>query len=205
MKNYKRKSNRASIPEDIVMTAIKRVVEDGNSCNAMSKAYKIPLQSLATYCKKYKDMKETDGATTSTDIKINIGYAKCRTRSVFTKHNEDELQKYLLKCNDIYFGLSAKQVRKLAYQYATAMQIKVPPTWTKNMMAGEDWFTIFIKNHTALSIRTPEATSLARATSFNRTNVQLFFNNLKDILKCNQIIYGTWMRLEFLLCRNQIK
>ncbi|XP_018366330.1 PREDICTED: uncharacterized protein LOC108763322 [Trachymyrmex cornetzi] len=83
---------------------------------------------------------------------------------------EDKLEKYLLTCNDIYFGLSSKEVRKLAYQYAVAIKAKFPETWTKNMMAGPDWFSKFIKRNEELSIRTPEATSLARATSFNRTN-----------------------------------
>jgi len=48
-------------------------------------------------------------------------------------------------------------------------------------MAGPDWYTSFIKRNNSLSLRSPEATSLSRATSFNKTNVAQFFSNLKTV------------------------
>lgn len=58
----------------------------------------------------------------------------------------------------------------------------IPPSWHERREAGADWFTGFIKRNPSLSIRTPEATSASRASSFNRNNVGEFFTKLGEIL-----------------------
>lgn len=78
--------------------------------------------------------------------------------------------------------MSPKEVRKLAWEYAVSLDLNIPESWSDKQLAGADWFTHFLKRHPTLSIRTPRATSLARASSFNKTNVDLFFNNLKVVL-----------------------
>lgn len=84
-------------------------------------------------------------------------------------------------CSDIYFGLSASDVRALAYQYAVNVNADLPLAWTRDSKAGLEWFYGFMRRHPKLSLRSPEATSLARVSAFNPMNVDLFFKHLKDI------------------------
>ncbi|XP_071575010.1 uncharacterized protein [Temnothorax nylanderi] len=58
----------------------------------------------------------------------------------------------------------------------------MPASWMKNKIAGEDWFSALLKRNSNISIRKPEATIEARVTSFNRTNVELFFGNLEKVM-----------------------
>ena len=59
----------------------------------------------------------------------------------------------MTKASDIYYGLSPKEVRKLAYQYGKTNSIKMPHNWIANEAAGEDWFSAYLKRHKKLSIR----------------------------------------------------
>ncbi|XP_063872672.1 uncharacterized protein LOC135107028 [Scylla paramamosain] len=59
----------------------------------------------------------------------------------------------------------------------------MPDNWRNDKYAGKDWFSGFMKRHgQELSIRQPEATSLSRATSFNKHNVELFFSKLSSLM-----------------------
>lgn len=57
----------------------------------------------------------------------------------------------------------------------------MPDSWKTKLLADEDWLGSFLKCHPSLSIRSPQATSLSRATSFNKNNISLFFANLTAV------------------------
>ena len=48
-------------------------------------------------------------------------------------------------------------------------------------MAGKEWLRQFLKRHPSLSIRVPQATSIARATAFNPHTVSKFFEKLGEL------------------------
>lgn len=100
-------------------------------------------------------------------------------RSIFTQTQEVELKKYILDCASKFYGLTVNDCRKVAYQMAKINGISVPDCWEKEQIAGKEWFRSFKRRHSDLSVKKPEACSLARATAFNRETVKSFFTNLK--------------------------
>lgn len=124
-------------------------------------------------------------------ITPTVGYF---SRQVLNQDQEKTLADYLLKCASIYFGLLPGEVRKLAYTCAVKFEmLNIPVSWHRNKEAGADWFTGFLKRNPSLSIRAPEATSEGRASSFNRHNVNEFFNKLGDVvLKHNLLPSRIW-------------
>jgi len=117
----------------------------------------------------------------SSDITAGAGYKS--SRRVFTDEQEKALAVYMITASDLYYGMSPKEARVLAYQCAVKFSVKHPKLWDKAQRAGEDWLSGFLVRNPQLSIRAPEATSLARATSFNKTNVKAFFDKLSVVME----------------------
>jgi hypothetical protein len=59
--------------------------------------------------------------------------------------------------------------------------VTIPAGWCDEQHASSGWLSSFLKRKNKLSIRTPQATSLGRATSFNKHNVEMFFANLGKV------------------------
>lgn len=78
-----------------------------------------------------------------------------------------------------FFGLSLRDLRSLAFELASANNI--PNDFNKEKkLAGKCWLYSFLNRHPQLKLRTPEATSLARAMGFNKISVNSFFTLLKQ-------------------------
>ncbi|KAK4873838.1 hypothetical protein RN001_013198 [Aquatica leii] len=78
-----------------------------------------------------------------------------------------ELVTYLKDMQKQLFGMTMKEFRRLAYQLAEKNNCS--HNFNKNSaIAGEYWLKSFLKHHRDLSLRKPEATSRARAMSFNK-------------------------------------
>ena len=82
-------------------------------------------------------------------------------------------------------------MRRLAYQYATQEKCIVPLSWSVKKEAGRDWLSGFLRRHQDLSIRKPQATSLSRAISLNKHNVDSFFDNV-DVIRSRGIPPSRW-------------
>lgn len=128
---------------------------------------------------RYKKKRESAPENTPVDD-IAMGYNSAK--KIFTPAQENEIVTYAIKSADIYFGLTAKDMRKLAYDLTVRYELRRPATWDENEIAGVEWFRGFLDRHPELSVRCAQATSLARATSFNKNNVDEFFDNLAMVL-----------------------
>ena len=77
-------------------------------------------------------------------------------------------------------GLSSIDVRKLAFDFATKLEIQHNFN-RATRLAGKDWLINFMKRNT-FSLRKAEHTSTARANGFNEKAVKEFFALLKSLL-----------------------
>ena len=104
-------------------------------------------------------------------------------KTVFSSAVEDVQVEYIQQACDIYFGLTPAELRCLAFSFGKELKLKLSSSWMENEKAGQDWFSRFLKRQPQLSIRKPEATSVARASGFNKHTVSMFFDNLNNVLK----------------------
>lgn len=178
VRHYKRKTDRASAPDDVKLLAVRHVKILGKSLRSTARLFNMDYRTLSRYCKKIPLNELVDEATSVPSMPL--GYRSYR--HILNDEQERKLVGYIQKASDIYFGLTPMEVRRLTYQFSVALKVKIPDRWNETNMAGPDWFTAFHKRHPLLAIRTAEITSLARTKSFNRHSVQLFFENLKKIM-----------------------
>lgn len=148
--------------------AIREVIE-GASLRKTSIKYGIDRSTLRRYKLNEQKLQKLD--------QKNSQY---KDSQIFTVAEEKVLVEYLLSCSKMHYGLTRKQALQLAFQFAEANTKKYPGSWATNNAAGKDWFRGFLSRNPEVSLRTPEATSLSRATSFNKKNVD-FFTNLKIV------------------------
>ncbi|XP_063220517.1 uncharacterized protein LOC134529888 [Bacillus rossius redtenbacheri] len=178
MRNYKRKTDKGKYSIDMLEKAAE-VVREGRSVRHAAKTYNICHVTLGRYIKKKNKRLNAVDINFREEWKPLAGYYG--NRQVFTPLQEIALVSYIKTCSDIYFGLTPRDVRHLAFLCGKKYNVPMPNTWSDKELAGADWLSSFLKRHPDLSIRTPEATSLGRASSFNRANVSKFFDKLSEV------------------------
>ena len=156
-----------------MLIAVDDVTSKGISLRKAASDHNVNYKTLS----RYVDMKKKEGIPDD----HSFGYLK--TRQVFTKEIEDDLVEYLIAASKIFHGLNMKELRELAYELADSNNVPMPETWQTNQQAGLEWARGFMHRHPDISLRSPEATSLQRMSSFNRHNVDTFYDNLEELLK----------------------
>lgn len=125
MRTYKRKTERGDVPKDILERACHAIIFDNKSINATSKEHQIPYKTLHRYVTKLRQKLESNPNLTRADLTLEkVGYI--RNRQIFNDDEENELEAYLKRAADIYYGLTPYETRKFAYEYAKKNSKTVP-------------------------------------------------------------------------------
>lgn len=169
-RTYKRKTERASYLQEDLQRALAAIGE-GAALKSTAKAYGISPRTL----RRHRDGKVARPGS------IVLG----RFRPDINETYEADLVAKIQEMEAALFGLTTKDVRRLAYDFANQMGIK--HRFNKdNKMAGYDWLNGFMSRHPELSIRKPEAMNIARAVGFNRPQVQKFFDAYREVLTSHE-------------------
>lgn len=154
-----------------------QAIKDGTSIRKAAANYKIPFTTLQRYQAKQKTQDQL--------ARLTPNYA---VNQVFYCDHELILKEYYKNCAILFYGLSVTDCRQVAFEMAKTNHIKMPKSWVENRLAGLDWFKGFRQRHQDLTLRKPEACSLARASAFNRETVNKFFDNLENVIKRQEFI-----------------
>ena len=99
---------------------------------------------------------------------------------------EKQLVNYVIQLEARFYRLIPLNLRKLAFQIAKVSGL-VTRFDNEKEIAGKKWLPGFLKRHSEISLPLPVETSLARASGFNHTQIETFFNLLTEIIDENNI------------------
>ncbi|KAJ4426133.1 hypothetical protein ANN_26942 [Periplaneta americana] len=163
---YKRKTEKGRWDEDEVQKALQEIRDKKLSTRQAAFKYQIPRTTLLSRIQRGINYKV-----------INKG----RYKPVLNAKMEEELKLHVIHLEKLFYGLCVTDLRRLAFEFAEINGISHSFNKTRRM-AGKDWCSGFMKRQGDLSIRRPEATSLARVTGFSKESVNRFFDLLKQLM-----------------------
>jgi len=159
VQTYKRQ-RETYVNEESKEKAIRAVLNGMTLRNAANLFYRIQ--------KKENPKKKRDFSTKYT---VNL---------LFTTQKEDMLEKHIIKCSRMMYGLNYTEIHQLAFDDDKKLD-SCPQKWQEVGIVGLEWVKCFMKHQSHLSLRKPENTSLARATGSNQHNVTKFHHDYREL------------------------
>lgn len=168
------KPKKPSYNGRILEEAVKKVLQDDWSIYKAAKFYAIPWTTL-----KENVVKSTEHFDCNTNVLNKFVLGKVGRPFALPSALEVKLASYIIKMQEYGFGLTVKQIRKLAYTIAVKGAAK--RFSSANKTAGKKWFCGFKKRFN-LTLRKPENLSRYRASCTNPTLLQQFYDCLEKLL-----------------------
>lgn len=162
MSRRQRTSERKNADPNVMQEA-RNLIANGNSKRKVAEMLGMPESTLR------KRLKQDS-------VPESLGRFKC----TFNKEMELELVEHVRDLDERFFGVTPKQFRRLAYEFAEKNEIEHQFN-KESKIAGKDWLRGFMKRHPSLSLRQPTSTSIARAMGFNKPQVERFYTNLSSV------------------------
>lgn len=129
MPRSKENKKRTSINTDDLTNAIKMIKEKKISTFGASKHFGLPRTTLRRHLKHCLEIGK-DVSELHQNLLVN---------QVFDRTEERTLVDYIKDAAQLQFGLTLKDVKILAYQFAKANGKKYPKSWDTKKMAGDYW------------------------------------------------------------------
>ena len=85
-----------------------------------------------------------------------------------------------------FYGLTLADLKKLAFKIAKANGLATRFNQEKEL-AGTERLNNYLKRQPEISLRTPQSTSLARASGFNKTQIHAFYDLLEEVISQNSV------------------
>ena len=170
VRSYNRTSLHGKYGEETLKAALQSL-ECGKPLIRASKDFRIPARTL----RRHRDASVKQPGT------LRMG----RFQNALPGVVEQELKSHITEMESKMFGLNIADVRKLTLDLAEKMKLQHPFNRNKQM-ADKDWVKIFMTWH-GLGLRYPQGTSIARASGFNRGQVDNFFGQNQNLLEGHDI------------------
>ncbi|XP_025831091.1 uncharacterized protein LOC108740166 [Agrilus planipennis] len=150
-------------------------------------AYKSGVKSLSECNRDYGISKATLLRHIRNTNKTAKGSRKVLGRNpTFNKEIEKLLCHHILEFSWGLFGLTIRDVRRLAFDLAEKNSI--PHQFNKEKRAaGKKWYYNFMRRNENLSLRQPESTTLNLIKGFNKQNITEFFDLLQKLCDTHKI------------------
>lgn len=138
VRKYERLSGRQSWSEEDMAKAVAAVVSGKMGYKLAARTFHIPRSTLQRRASKVRYQLPDDA-------KPLMG----QYRRVFTVDQEKDLVGYIKSMEKYFMGVSRRDIRELAFQYAEDNQLNHPFD-VNSRMAGEDWVRNFLKRNPEL-------------------------------------------------------